>query len=383
MRLAFLFGPVSTGPRPFDFDRIEDDPRGLTGTDNSFLGYARGLAGRGHAVSLFCSLQRERRTWRDGVLSASVYPYEERRGIDAKAFDAALAWNDIRGLRDVDPRVLRVLDTQINDYGYTTPEDHAAVDLYLAPSAPLARRLEPMARQQGATGAWRVAPNGCDPTVYDVGAKVPGRCIYASSPDRGLHVVLECWARIRREVPHAELRIFYHSLDKWFGEIAQNERDPQWTSREHARRATIARALIDQPGVEVVGSVSRRRMAREYSEAMVVTGPTTTISFTEGFGVAVLEGCASGAVPCISTVDAFGEIYDGACPLVEVEPQCRCMDAPGKAEEWARNVVAMLTPGAVRDLWAARGRAFAERHAWPVLAEQLENHLIEGIVRKT
>lgn len=296
-------------------------------------------------------------------------------------------WNDIAGLLDVSPKVLRVLDTQINDYTYTTPEQHAAVDLYLAPSAPLARRLKPMAEEQGGTAPWAVAPNGCNPEAYNLSAKVPGRCIYASSPDRGLHVALEQWRTIRAAVPHATLRIFYHSMAEWFGNIERNSRSHVWNEREHARRATIVRDLLpelESEGVTFVGGVSREQMAREYSEAECLAFPVDTISYTEGFAVAILEGLAAGAVPCISSCDAIGEIYAGVCPMVDVADDCSRFteDFPLKSTEWARNVAKVLVDKDVREEWQALGCGFAERHAWPVLGEKLEAILVEAKERK-
>lgn len=373
MKLAFIFGPMSTGKRPFDFARIEDDPRGLTGTDGSFLGYASAMAARGHEVTIFAALQRERTTWS----GCEVRPLEERRAVDG-SWDAALSWNDLRPLRDVSTNVMRVADLQVNDFGYSTPEDHEPVDLYLAPSAPLVRRLAPMAAELGGVAPWLVLPNGCDPGAYAGVEKVPGRCIFASSPDRGLHVALEQWGRIRAAVPHATLRVFYHALDAWIADIPNREKSPLWTDREHARRAAICRDLVGQPGVEVVGSVSRRRMAREYAEAEALLGPTDTISFTEGFAVAVLEGCVSGAVPCLTSCDALGEIYAGACPIVEVEDNCqRFADHPDVAARWTNNVIGVLggVDPAWRDAWERAGKEFAARHAWPVLADRLEGIL--------
>ena len=373
------------GTRPFDFSRIEDDPRGLTGTDNSFLGYAKAMAARGHDVTIFASKQREKTEW----CGVSVRPYEDRRAV-TREWDAALSWCDIAGLADVNPNVLRVVDCQCNNFEYTRRDEHDAIDLYLAPSAPLARRLaaDPLVGR----APWQVAPNGCNPADYDLSAKVPGRCIFASSSDRGLHVALEQWERIRSAVPDATLKIFYHSLQKWIEQIPENARQTHWSNQEHVRRATICRDLLPKLaplGVTYCGSKSRRELAREYSAAVCLTGPTDTVSrgsdgYTEGFGVAVLEGCAAGAVPCISSVDAFGEIYAGVCPMVQVPPTCLRFAGPDNAlaKEWSDNVIRVLTNEAYRQEWTAKGLAFARQHAWPVLAERLEQILVEAKARK-
>jgi glycosyltransferase involved in cell wall biosynthesis len=377
-----MIGPMSVGKRAFDFDAIDTSPRGLTGTDGSFLGYSEAMVKRGHDVTIFASSVRFPREWR----GCAVRPFEDRRVVDDQ-WDAALAWNDIVALQDVSPKVLRVLDLQCNDFSFTKAAEHAHVDLYATPSATLGARLRPMAEELGGAAPWVVVPNGCDPGAYGLRPKVPGRCIFTSSPDRGLHLVIEQWRAIREAVPGATLRIFYHAMDEWFGNIEGNLRAHQWDRREHARRAVIVRdalPLLEAHGVELVGSVSRERMAVEYSEAECLTGPTDTLSFTEGFGVAVLEGCAAGAVPCVSTVDAFGEVYGGAAPMVVVPEGChRFLDHPELAEEWRSNVINALTNPVWREVWVERGRAFAGKHAWPVLAEKLESILVEAKARKS
>src|SRR5262249_19231738 len=149
-----------------------------------------------------------------------------------------------------------------------------------------------------------------------------------------------------------------------------------WSDREHARRAKYVRDvlpdLVDH-GVEFVGGVSRNQLAQEYSEAMVLAYPVDTIAWTEGFAVAILEGCASGAVPCISSCDAIGSIYGGVCPMVEVIQHCRRFDYTDSIygdddseeeidegevvrNEWTADVVRMLTDGKSRDKAVRAGR---------------------------
>jgi hypothetical protein len=355
-RLAFLFGPISTGARPFNFTQIEDDPRGLTGTDGSFLGYASAMAARGHDVTLYCDKQTRTRQWH----GCTVKPYNDRFEYE---FDAAITWNDIAGLRGMRaPK--RLVDMQVNDFNYVRAGELDLVTRFLAPSRWLADYLSEIGH---GCGPWDVLPNGCDPSAYS-GEKVPGRCIWASSPDRGLHVVLQQWPKIKAVAPGATLRIFYHGLHKWIADADANEGKGNRNDKEHARRARIVAAGLNQPDIVYVGPVSRKQMAREYSEAELLLYPCDTIARTEGFGVAVLEGCASGAVPVLADCDAFREVYGGTCPMVDGRGE-------DKADEWAAMAGRLLLKHDERGMWAHRGRAFAERHAWPVLGAKLEEIL--------
>jgi glycosyltransferase involved in cell wall biosynthesis len=366
MRLAFLFGPLPTGDRPLDLRVAETSPRGMTGTDNSFVGYARAMVARGHEVHAYVKDHVPGTI--DGVHVRPWMLSELNR-----YYDAVLSWCDPNPLRRAWPDAARLVNCQLNNFDTATPRHEDFVDVYCAPSHSLADRLKRMTR----TGThWEVLPNGCDPDAYDLSAKVPGRCIYASSPDRGLHVALEMWPQIRSLVPEATLEIYYHSMQHWFENIESNKQTAYWTNQEHARRAEIVKRLIDQPGVTHVGSVSRVQMAHAYSEAMVLAYPCDTMTYTEGFGVAVLEGCASGAVPATTSADAFGEIYRNYCPMVEPT-------AWENRQEWADLVVEMLTDPDEHAYWVRRGRVLAARHAWSVLGARLEQVIVEAKARKT
>lgn len=350
-------------------------PRGLTGTDNSFVGYARAMAARGHEVTAY--MVGHEACVVDGM---AVQPFNSGIGGGGGApswalndtFDAVLSWCEPDALRLAHPSCVRLLNCQLNNFDAAHTRHEDCIDVYTAPSKSLAARLAVMMR---APERFCVLPNGCDPSLYDLDHKIPGRCIYASSPDRGLHVALHEWADVRRSVPDATLKIYYHSMQHWFDNIEDNRRTGYWTNQEHAWRASMVRGLITQDGVEHVGSVSRVEMAKAYSEAMVLAYPCDTITYTEGFGVAVLEGSASGAVPVVSSEDAFGEVYGGTCPMVPP----RAWD---HRREWAEMTIRCLTDEAYRSDWVKRGRALAAKHAWPVLAKKLERILVEARANK-
>ena len=90
------------------------------------------------------------------------------------------------------------------------------------------------------------------------------RAIYASSPDRGLEALLadDVWPEIRRQVPDAELRVFY-------GDSSLRIQDPK-RADAIAERIKAMRHL----GVTSHGRVSARQLAREMLAAGVLAYPT-------------------------------------------------------------------------------------------------------------
>jgi len=358
MKLAFLYGQFSLGARPIDLRRMQSDARGLTGSELSCVEFAKGMAARGHAVELFMPLAGPELAI-DGVQFRSL---KAMSGIDA-SYDVAYAWNEPDILRDVRPR-LRMVNQQLNDFAYCRPRFDSFVDCYTSPSQTHLNYVAPLS---GSPSKWEVLPNGCDSRQYK-GAKVPGRVIYASSPDRGLHLLLNVWPKIKAAVPSAHLRTFYEMgpwLNTFLGspEIhtirGQLERGLTETGYR-ARYVALALDRMTGLGVERVGSVSRSAMAREMSKAQCLAYPCSTIRFTEGFSVSTLEGCASGAVPVIMPADALGQIYE---ELPTIAPSL---------EAFAENVIRVLTDPVFAAQATAAGESIAARHQWSTLSARLE-----------
>ena len=349
MKMCFLYGAFSLGNRPIDFKNLMASPRGLTGSEVSCIMLCREMKIRGHDAQFFF-----------GVL-----PPPETE------WDVAYAWIEPDLLRGVKARV-RIVNQQVNDWSYCQPGYDKYVDIYTSPSKTHRDYLLGLCDECCDPRKWRVLPNGCDPSQYDVSRKVPGRVIYASSPDRGLHLLLEAWPEIKRRVPHAHLRVFYEMNEhlKTFGQqelfIIRDQIERGLTEIGYRIRY-IQRALelYKRFDVENVGSVSRQQMALEMSEASVLAYPCDTIRFTEGFSVTTLEACAAGAIPVVRGVDALPEIY-GELPYF-VPKDARFSD----------KVVAALTDEHPEHARAV-GYRIAQRYTWPSLAEKLEEIIREA-----
>ncbi len=228
---------------------------------------------------------------------------------------------------------------------------------------------------------WEVLTNGCDPDSYDRLAsdgveKIPGRVMWGSSPDRGLHWLLQEWPKIRRAVPHAHLKIFYKVM-KWADNIiAHPWGDP--SIQEQIRRAHyIKEALyrLSSHGVELVDSVSRRQIDREMAEAEVLAYSCDPVSWTEGFSVTLMEGCAARSCPVTTSVDALPEIYGGFIPMVRTPVK-------DHMSEFSDLVIRGLVDKDYRDGVNRTVRDLSSRYTWASLAQRLEGILERRLERK-
>jgi len=374
MKIAVVFPRMLVAGRPLDFHNLMTDPRGTTGSEIMTLAFAAELADRGHDVDLLienpnASVLR----LREATKYASVKPFSQT-ALEV-GYDVVAVALDVNILRRVPASTLRVCLQQLNDFEYAQPGFDAFVDLYVVPSDDLRRHLAD--KWPVTPSKWRVVPNGCHLDMYPSIISTrweehDGSCAYTSSPDRGLHHVVSQWPIIKAAVSHARLRIYYYALDKWLsgwrGRTTEGLHPVDVKQCENAQ--FVDRVLPTLQDVEVVGSVSRQKMAEELSRTELLLYPADCVKYSEGFSCSTLEGCASGALPILIGSDALGSVYRSACPVIE---------APARENlwRWTRTVIHALK----NPKWTAqrrtRSRAFANNHDWRALAEQLETVLVE------
>lgn len=385
MKVAFVYGPMSIGARPLDFSRLYDDPRGMTGSELSCVEYARHMARRGHDVTLIvCQAEGPSLFFSPDVLDGIAVKLGVSNLVELAApgvWDAICVWNEPDLLRGADPRAVRLVNQQLNDWTYCRSGWEEFVDVATSPS----EHHKVFIGRQASVGwsKWQVLPNGCDPSLYSEGHRVPGRVLWASSPDRGLHLLLQAWPLIRGRVPHATLHALYNFqpgplLEYEEGSIGLNGLPVTPDIQELAQRyryIACAMERLKDHGVSAIGSVSRKRMVQEMYEAVVLGYPCDTIRYTEGFSVTTMEACAAGLVPVISSEDALGSIYS-ALPTVLPTPISSYMGP------FVELVVGALEGNAFAVPAVGEGRRLAAAHAWPILAERLEQILMVEMDKK-
>jgi glycosyltransferase involved in cell wall biosynthesis len=197
-------------------------------------------------------------------------------------------------------------------------------------------------------------PNGIDLERFDVlredgFKKVPWRCVYASSPDRGLDKVLAYWPAILKAQPEAELHIGYgwENIDKM---IAGGREDLV------AFRDDMQRRIDKTPRVVWRGRLNQDELARLYCESYAWLYPC---DFLEVSCISAMEAMAGCAVPVATRAGALPETIGNAGFLVPGPPQSRAF-----GETWSKVAIGVLTDTKMRLEYADRGRERAEGFTW-------------------
>lgn len=184
--------------------------------------------------------------------------------------------------------------------------------------------------------------------------------IYASSPDRGLQLLLEQWFRVRERVPNAELKIAYgfentnKIIELMGGKSAHHE----------GFRDTLTQ-LFKQPGVQWLGRLPQDKLYQEWFRSNVWAYPC---NFAETSCITCMDAQACGAVPVTNNLWAVGENVDTrfAGAVFQAMPQSDIL----VRTEFVEEIIEQLkypTPD-----WDRREMAgFAlKKFAWPRIVEQ-------------
>lgn len=188
------------------------------------------------------------------------------------------------------------------------------------------------------------------------------------SPEKALHVVLDAFAKAAEAVPEARLNLVGPNAQCPAEYIVGVSRDPRVAElarfydgrpyvehlKEQARRLGIA------DRVRFVGPVAHAELNRFYAEADVLVNP----SFSESFGMALIEAMVSGVPVVASRVGGMTDIVEHEATGLLVEP--------GDAEGLAEAMIRMLQDVSLRDtvLGPAHARA-STRFRWERIAGNL------------
>jgi glycosyltransferase involved in cell wall biosynthesis len=190
--------------------------------------------------------------------------------------------------------------------------------------------------------------------------KIGNRCIYASSPDRGLERLLKFWPKIRAKVSDAELHVYY-GFNTW-KRMAEYRNDVR--AQFEIQRFEKLLKINEPNGVHYHGRVGQKELAKAYMEAKVWAYPTW---FAETFCISAIEAQAAGCVPVTSAHAALNETVQNGFLLAMPDT------TPEYEAAFVERVSSLLLDEGKRREVAARARAQAlAKWGWDKLAGEWE-----------
>jgi glycosyltransferase involved in cell wall biosynthesis len=288
---------------PYGSGGILIDPRDPTassgggGSRAGFMGLVRAVSRLGSydvtAVSTFARARDEV----DGVRYLQIDP--NRPIPDA---DVQLAYYDTTPLVGATGRL------RIGSHHTCTPpfDSWAWTDVNTAPCSWVVAHLR---RNYRPYGRWDVIPNaveGLEGVAWD---PVPGKIVYHTSPDRGLHRLLrDIYPRVKERVPNATLDVVGDPA-----EVTRFARHPELSRSYEGERG---RAMIEglraseaAGGLKMHGRLSRPALLRLLSSASCFAFPAEVSMPCETWSISVHECLAIGVPVVLSPVDALESLW--------------------------------------------------------------------------
>lgn len=211
--------------------------------------------------------------------------------------------------------------------------------------------------------------------------KIPGRLIYASAPNRGLHALLDIFPRVRAARPHVTLEIFSgFTLDQGMTFTAPTGAANGQTGGMPPPEE-LFRRLAALPGVTVHRGVPKPVLADHMAMAEIFAYPCM---FPETACITALEASLAGCVPVVTDAGALPETLGRQGIFTRYNAESDSMDGQAYADQLVK-VLDHLANGGERledtlrqQVDSVRRDYFAGRQTgqWQALIASLEPDLV-------
>ena len=210
-------------------------------------------------------------------------------------------------------------------------------------------------------GEFRIIPNGVPIELYERarrGTRRHGRVLFIgrAEPRKGIAVLLEAFAMVRRQMPRATLQLVGPTWDQVIDVAPQPSPGYEWP----------------MAGVTALGRVGHEDKVDEMAAAEVLCVPSLE---GESFGIVIAEGMAAGLPVVASDLPGYRAVLGGGGAGVLVPP--------GDAVALAESLLRVFKIEGLRSRLTEAGLRTVEQFAWPSVAERVLATYEEALARRT
>ena len=351
---------IYTGPGWAPWSPIDIETKGLGGSETAAVRLAEALSEIGYVVTVYGECEKS--IYKDIVFMhhRCFDPLERRRAVISsrmpEIFDRPI---------NAPVRLLWLHDTDCGPR--LTAERASKIDHVLTLSGWHSRHVAgmyPFLREK-----IRQTRNGIHLDYFTSELDEPRaqRLVYTSSPDRGLDVLLELWPKIKAKCPDAVFSFCYS--DVYDAVAAQDPVIGAFRER--------LQGMMDQPGVQPLGSLSQPELVRLMRTSRVWAHPSystpSEAAFYETSCIGAMEAQAAG---CLVVASQWGA-------LTETVRVGRLVGGKPASTPWKKQLVSAITEGLLLDdvaEWAQlEGPKLAPSWSWQGVGEQIAG-LLDGEV---
>jgi glycosyltransferase involved in cell wall biosynthesis len=186
------------------------------------------------------------------------------------------------------------------------------------------------------------------------------QAVYSSSPDRGLFQLLKMLPVIREQVPDFNLVVAYGFIN-WESMCRYK------TDVEGLKFIDDIKRAMDQPGVEYVGRISKKELAKRQMESKVWLFPTW---FSESFCISSIEAGMSKCALLSTDFAGLSTTVGSAGILFPVDGLSRNGEYPESyTTRFVDEAVRLLTDDGYRQLWANKAYEKMKEYQWDKIAD--------------
>lgn len=280
--VVFLVGPGHEHWTPHSVDK-----GGIGGSETAVVRMAQEFAQRGHRVVVYAEAE--------GVYDGVVYRHHRHFNPEQQPW--LLLVSRQPAVLALDLKAQNVF-FMAHDIHYGPDVDFSRADKVLVLSE---WHRQSWVKQYGEHPGLTITANGIVPPTGSLTEPQSHRFIYASSPDRGLHVLLRWWPEILKMWSDAELHIFYGFQNL----VSMAQQQPHLLPFKME-----IEALVAQEGIVWEGRVGQAQLHEEFAQSRFWLYPSIMPNdgdWYETFCIAALEAQANGCIPLTRPVGALPE----------------------------------------------------------------------------